>query len=70
MKNYIHLFIKNKPFGLNVLNTIVSSIGNRLTYLTVIQILLLSNINYTITGISLITLIRILPPMLLSTQDS
>ncbi|URZ15669.1 MFS transporter [Clostridium felsineum] len=63
----LKIFKKNIPYSLNVLSGIISSIGNSLTYLTVIQMLLVSNFNSKIVGIGLITLIRIIPPLCLST---
>ena len=63
MKN-LKILITNKPFTLNLINMVISCIGNRLTFLVIIKIMMFGN--FQVLGVGAVSIIKILPMVLFS----
>jgi len=57
--------IRNKPYMLYITNVVLSYLGNRLTFLVIIQLMMFTE--YKIFGVATVTLIRLLPVAMFST---
>lgn len=60
--------IKNRPYMLYITNIFLSYIGNRLTFLAIIQLMMYTE--YKVFGVATVTLIRLLPIIVFSTAAS